>query len=133
MIDCERLENDLYSIVAAMYSDETKKVAHRTNVMYSTFRQTILICARLIFLTLLFIEVATPTSSRSSDAIIVKMTPEHRFVPDQIAIKAGQSVEWVNEEEGGIHQVTTNPDLATDPSDVSMPEGASPSRSVLST
>jgi plastocyanin len=59
-------------------------------------------------------------------ATVVKMTAEHLFVPKEITIKAGETVEWVNEEQGGIHQVTTDSDVATDPTDVAVPEGADP-------
>jgi plastocyanin len=47
-------------------------------------------------------------------------------MPKEITIKVGQTVEWVNAEEGGIHEVTTDSDIAADPGDVAIPEGAEP-------
>lgn len=53
------------------------------------------------------------------------MTAEHKFVPEKITIKVGQTVEWVNDDtvkaSTNTHEVTTDPDIAVDPSHVSMP------------
>jgi plastocyanin len=95
-------------------------------VMFATFRSAVFICAAWSCLGIGFVMAAAPVASRSSDVVTVKMTPEHHFVPEQITIQSGQIVEWVNEEKGGIHQVTTDPDVAVDPDDVSMPGGAEP-------
>ena len=61
------------------------------------------------------------------------MTTEHTFVPEKITIAAGQTVEWVNDDKASTHQVTTDPDVAVDPSHVSMPEGVAPVDSHLIT
>src|ERR1700722_19693852 len=77
--------------------------------------------------------VAATLSARpqESSAVVIKMTAEHAFIPKAVTIKVGQTVEWVNAEEGGIHQVTTDADIATDPGDVSIPDGAEPFDSKL--
>jgi len=61
------------------------------------------------------------------------MTTEHKFMPEKITIKAGQTVEWVNDDKEMPHEVTTDPNLAADPNNVSIPEGAQPFDSRLIT
>jgi plastocyanin len=61
------------------------------------------------------------------------MTPERMFVPENITIKVGQTVEWVNDDKTMPHEVTTDENVASDPSNVSMPEGAAPFDSRLIT
>jgi plastocyanin len=82
--------------------------------------------AALILFDLAYVEPTVPAVPQASDVVTVKMTAEHKFLPEKMTIQVGQTVEWVNEEEGGIHQVTTDQDVAVDPSDVSIPEGAGP-------
>src|SRR5260370_5189791 len=89
-------------------------------------RRGIWICATLIFLGAVGIKATIPAAAQASAAVTVKMTAEHKFIPEKITIKVEEAVEWVNDEEGGIHQVTTDPDVAADPGDVSIPEGAEP-------
>ena len=92
--------------------------------MFPKFRAAVCVCATLILLSLVSVRAVFTAEPQGSDAVVVKMTPEHVFVPAKLTIKVGQTVEWVNEEPGGIHQVTDDPDVAIDPSDVSMPQGA---------
>jgi plastocyanin len=94
--------------------------------MFSTFRLAICICATLIFCTAVYVEATIPAAPQETDAVIVKMTPERKFMPEKITIKAGQTVEWVNDDKAMPHEVTTDPDIASDPSNVSIPEGAAP-------
>ena len=84
------------------------------------------IYATLIFLGAMCVEASVPAAPQESEAVIVKMTTEHTFVPDKITIAAGQTVEWVNDDKTSTHEVTTDPDVAVDPSHVSMPEGVTP-------
>lgn len=94
--------------------------------MFRTFRPAIFIVAALIFLGVACIEATVPATPQDSNVVTAEMTKDHLFVPDKITIKVGQTVEWVNKEEGGLHQVTDDPDAATDSGDVSMPEGVMP-------
>jgi plastocyanin len=55
------------------------------------------------------------------------------FMPEKITIKVGQTVEWVNDDTTMPHEVTTDPNVASDPSNVSIPEGAEPFDSRLIT
>jgi plastocyanin len=79
------------------------------------------------------VQATIPAAPQESDAVVVKMTTEHTFVPEKITIAAGQTVEWVNDDKASTHQVTTDPDVAVDPSHVSMPEGVAPFDSHLIT
>jgi plastocyanin len=94
--------------------------------MFSTLRPVICICATLIFCTAVYVEATIPAAPQESDAVVVKMTPERKFVPEKITIKVGQTVEWVNDDKAMPHEVTTDENVASDPSNVSMPEGAAP-------
>lgn len=49
-----------------------------------------------------------------------------KFVPDKVTIKVGQRVEWLNsaENNGPLHNVTTDPNKVMDPRHVSSPRGA---------
>ncbi len=99
----------------------------------STLRSANCICATLIFLSAVYIEATVPAAGQESDAVVVKMTAERQFMPEKITIRVGQTVEWVNDDKSNTHQVTTDPNVAADPSDVSMPEGAEPFDSHLIT
>jgi plastocyanin len=94
--------------------------------MFRTFTTTISIFAALILLHVAYGSAAYSAAPQDSDSVVVKMTTDHLFVPDKITIKSGQTVEWVNDEPGGLHEVTDDPDAASDAGDVSMPDGAMP-------
>ena len=96
--------------------------------MYSTLRSAICLCVALIFSGAAYLETKVAAAAPpQSEPVVVKMTPEHKFVPEKITIKSGQTVEWVNEDKSGLpHEVTTDPDVANDPSNVSIPAGAKP-------
>jgi plastocyanin len=100
--------------------------------MFSTLRPAICICATLIFFSTVYVGAAVPAAPQESDAVVM-MTAEHKFIPEKITIRVGQTVEWVNDEKANTHQVTTDPNVAADPSNVSMPEGAEPFDSHLIT
>ncbi len=101
--------------------------------MFSTLRSAICICATLIAFGAFCVEATVPAASQESDAVVVKMTSEHTFVPEKITIKVGQTVEWANDDKEMPHEVTTDPNIAVDPSHVSMPEGVAPFDSRLIT
>ncbi len=87
----------------------------------------------MIFCTAVCVEATIPAAPQESDAVVVKMTPERMFMPGKITIKVGQTVEWDNEDTTMPHEVTTDPNVASDPSNVSIPEGAEPFDSRLIT
>jgi plastocyanin len=101
--------------------------------MFSTLRSAICICATLIVFGAFCVEATVPAAPQESDAVVVKMTTEHTFVPEKITIKVGQTVEWVNDDKAMPHEVTTDPNVAVDPSHVSVPEGVAPFDSRLIT
>jgi plastocyanin len=101
--------------------------------MFSTLRSAICICATLIFCTAVYVEATIPAAPQESDAVVVKMTPERKFMPEKITIKVGQTVEWVNDDNAMPHEVTTDPNVASDPSNVSIPAGTEPFDSRLIT
>jgi plastocyanin len=94
--------------------------------MSLTLRRAIFIRATLILFSAAYVAATVPAASQESDAVVVKMTEEHKFVPEKITIKVGQTVEWVNDDKTMTHEVTTDPNIASDPSNVSIPEGAEP-------
>jgi plastocyanin len=62
----------------------------------------------------------------AAPAATVEMTDKPpMYHPMKVAIKVGDTVEWVNNAET-LHSVTTDPDSAQKPSDVSSPPGAKP-------
>lgn len=101
--------------------------------MFSTLRSTICIGATLLGFSAVYVEAIIPAAPQESDTVVVKMTPERTFMPEKITIKAGQTVEWVNDDTAMTHEVTTDPNIASDPGDVSIPEGATPFDSRLIT
>ena len=72
------------------------------------------------------IPMVAPTTAIAGAAVVVKMTDKPpMFKPMKVAIKVGQTVEWVNNAET-LHSITTDPDSAQKPGDVSSPPGAQP-------
>jgi plastocyanin len=100
--------------------------------MLSTLRSAMCICATLIAFSAFCVEATVPAAPQESDAV-VKMTPERKFMPEKITIKVGQTVEWDNDDKAMPHEITTDSNLASDPSNVSIPEGAEPFDSRLIT
>jgi plastocyanin len=92
--------------------------------MFSKRKSAICICAALIFFSAVCIEATAPPTPQESEAVVVKMTEEHTFMPEKITIKVGQTVEWVNDDKAMPHEVNTDPNVASDPGNVSVPEGA---------
>jgi plastocyanin len=92
--------------------------------MSSIPRFAVCFYATLIFCSAVCVEATIPAAPQASGAVVVKMTEEHKFMPEKLTIKVGQTVEWVNEDKSMPHEVTTDPNVASDPSNVSVPEGA---------
>jgi plastocyanin len=101
--------------------------------MFSTLRPAFCIWAGLILCTAVYVKATIPAAPQESDAVVVKMTAEHKFMPEKITIRVGQTVQWVNDDKDMPHEVTTDANLASDPSNVSIPEGAEPFDSRLIT
>ena len=65
-------------------------------------------------------------SAANAPAIVVKMSDKPpKFMPEKITIKAGQTVQWVNNAKT-LHSVDGDPSMALKPADVSLPPGAKP-------
>jgi plastocyanin len=70
--------------------------------------------------------LVAPATALAAPDVVVKMTDKPpMYTPMKVAIKVGQTVEWVNNAET-LHSVTTDPDSAQKPTDVSSPPGAKP-------
>jgi len=92
--------------------------------MFSRLGYAIGISATLAFCGAACVEATLSTTPQESEAIVVKMTEEHKFMPEKLTIKLGQTVEWVNDDKAMPHEATTDPNVAADPGNVSVPEGA---------
>jgi plastocyanin len=80
----------------------------------------IAITALLSFLSL------SPAFGANAPVVVVKMSDKPpKFLPDKVTIKAGQTVQWVNNAKT-LHSVDGDPSMALKPSDVSLPPGAKP-------
>jgi plastocyanin len=68
-----------------------------------------------------------PTSNPSASGVatVVTMTDDDTFEPDKLTIRAGTAVRWINPSHH-THTVTDDPKVASDPKDVSRPNGAAP-------
>jgi plastocyanin len=70
--------------------------------------------------------LVAPATAIAAPDVVVKMTDKPpMYMPMKVAIKVGQTVEWVNNAQT-LHAVTTDPDSAQKPGDVSSPPGAKP-------
>jgi plastocyanin len=80
----------------------------------------------IVITALLGFSTLSPTFGASTPATIIKMSDKPpKFLPDKITIKAGQTVQWVNNAKT-LHSVDGDPSMALKPSDVSLPPGAKP-------
>jgi plastocyanin len=96
-------------------------------------KKTFLRAAKLLIFVFATLQLAAaPATSQgaqtASNMVVVHMTdqPPMKFAPDQVTIKVGQSVQWINDtdDQGPTHNVTTDPNKVQDPSHVSSPKGA---------
>lgn len=67
-----------------------------------------------------------PTTGPDGEGTVVEMTNQLTFSPETVTIQAGEQVTWRNVSDGIPHTATGDPDLADDPSNVTLPEGAAP-------
>jgi plastocyanin len=70
--------------------------------------------------------LAAASSAFAAPAVTVKMsdTPP-KFIPEKVSIKAGQTVEWVNNA-ATLHSVDADPSMVQNSKDVVLPAGAKP-------
>src|SRR5690242_18115113 len=62
----------------------------------------------------------------AAPAAVVKMSDQPpKFMPEKVTIKAGQTVEWVNNAQT-LHSVDADPAMVQNPKDVVLPPGAKP-------
>jgi len=74
----------------------------------------------------LLLTAALVPSAALAKTAVVKMTDKPpRFVPEKLTIKAGTTVEWINNA-NSLHSATFDPKHAQNPADVSLPKGAKP-------
>ena len=85
----------------------------------------LLLAAAISAMTLSLAMHAANGAKQEGNVITVRMEGK-KFVPAQISIKSGDTVEWVNEPDGRKHQVTTDPQQAMDAGNVSIPKDAKP-------
>ncbi len=81
--------------------------------------------AAIALVAMMTIHAGATGANPQGNVVTVKMEGK-KFVPDQITIRSGDTVEWVNEPEGRKHQVTTDPQQAMDANNVSIPKNAKP-------
>src|SRR5271168_4102650 len=70
--------------------------------------------------------VGVGSALAATPAVTIKMsdTPP-KFLPEKVTIKAGQSVEWVNNA-ATLHSVDADASMVQNPKDVVLPAGAKP-------
>jgi plastocyanin len=74
---------------------------------------------------LMLVAGAAP-SIAAAKTVEIKMTDTPpKFIPITVTVKKGDTVEWINNA-ASLHSVTTNPAVAQDPKDVSLPKDAKP-------
>lgn len=93
--------------------------------MVRTLAQRLALTLFLIFPAVV-IGFSTTSAQEDNAPVVVHMTNEMKFAPEQVTIKAGQTVEWVSEADAPAHSVSTDPDKASDPNHVAFPKGAKP-------
>jgi plastocyanin len=81
--------------------------------------------AMLAGVAILAIHAGAAGAKQDGNVITVRMEGK-KFVPEQITVHSGDTVEWVNEPNGRKHQVTTDPQQAMEASSVSIPKNAKP-------
>ena len=85
-----------------------------------------LLLGAVIATVMLTLAMHAATGAKQEGNVITVRMEGKKFVPPQITIKSGDTVEWVNEPDGRKHQVTTDPQQAMDAGNVSIPKDAKP-------
>ena len=93
--------------------------------MYEPTIRTTFYRASAALAALLLIAGLVP-SIAAAKTVEIKMTDTPaKFVPVTVTIQKGDTVEWINNA-ASLHSVTTNPAVAQNPKDVSLPKDAKP-------
>jgi plastocyanin len=75
---------------------------------------------------LAFTFATVPKVLAAAPTVVIKMSDKPpKFLPDNVTIKSGQTIEWVNNAKT-LHSVDGDPSMALKPADVSLPAGAKP-------
>lgn len=85
-----------------------------------------LLLAVAIAAVVLSLAMHAATGAKQEGNVVTVRMEGKKFVPAQISVKSGDTVEWVNEPDGRKHQVTTDPQQAMDAVNVSIPKDAKP-------
>ncbi|MBZ5631221.1 MAG: hypothetical protein LAO06_20400 [Acidobacteriia bacterium] len=64
-----------------------------------------------------------PTAG-DAGVVIVRMTMDKQFVPNQLTITVGQTVQWVNDDPLHNHNVSDDPDIDEEHGIARLPKGA---------
>ena len=96
-----------------------KRAAGPSELMSAPTLTIVLIVLGLGGLSTLF----APSATAAPTAIIKMSDKPPKFMPDKVTIKAGQTVQWVNNAKT-LHSVDGDPTMALKSSDVSLPPGA---------
>jgi plastocyanin len=98
---------------------EEPQVMHEPIIRTTLYRLSVALAA-------LAMVAAFVPSIAAAKTVEIKMsdTPP-KFLPVTVTIDKGDTVEWINNAQS-LHSVTTNPGVAQDPKDVSLPSGAKP-------
>lgn len=73
-----------------------------------------------------FVAPAGIVHAAAKPAVVVKMSDKPpKFMPQTVTIKAGQTVEWINNAKT-LHSVDADPSMVQNPKDVVLPKGAKP-------
>jgi plastocyanin len=74
--------------------------------------------------------VATPLAQSATagdePGATVRMTVDKKFLPAKVTIRVGQTVEWIADDPGHQHSITTDPSKVKDHSLAQVPRGAKP-------
>jgi len=83
-------------------------------------------CRAGVALAALILVGSAAASIAAAKTVEIKMsdTPP-KSIPMSVTIQKGDTVEWINNAQS-LHSVTTNPAVAQDPKDVSLPKDAKP-------
>lgn len=83
---------------------------------------------RVLVIALLLSEAVYGQKPASGDAgvVIVRMTVDKQFVPNQLTIAVGQTVQWVNEDPLHNHNVSDDPDIDEEHGIALLPKGTKP-------
>lgn len=85
-----------------------------------------LLAEAVIAAVVLALAMHAATGAKQDGNVVTVRMQGKKFIPGQITIKSGDTVEWLNEPNGRKHQVTTDPQQAMDANNVSIPRNAKP-------